>query len=129
MAWGFWQDASLTDAYSELSCTATSNTFKIYFGNAVSGIQLIHTTTGSDILLSIADSATGGHAASAVKLATTSGGLSTASGGAALNLGAAILGGTANAEEIWCQVVDAVKDGTKSTELSLSLSSCLQTVT
>ena len=129
MAWGFYQDSALTSAYSELSCTATSNTFRIYFGNSTSGIQLIAVATGSDIELSVADSATGGHAASAVKLATTSGGLASATGGVALNLGGSIVGGTANAETIWVNVVDAVQDGTKSTELSLSLTACYQTVT
>ena len=85
---------------------------------------------GTDhLFLSVVDSATGGHAATAVKLATTSGGLATATAGVALDLDTVIYGSAALAEEIWIEVTDAVGQVAKSTELSLSLTAWVQSAT
>lgn len=57
------------------------------------------------ITVSVADALpAGGQASTAIRLATTSGGLAGASPGASLSLGVEILGGVANAQEIWVRI-------------------------
>ena len=120
--WAFYSDAGLSSALSELSCTQTTSTFHVWFGSTTSGYKLIPATSGATgIYVVCNDSATGGHAVSAIKMASGSAGLAGASGGANYDLGAAVFGGVANAAEFWIQVTDAVGSGAKSTELSLSI--------
>jgi len=72
------------------------------------------------IVLSIADAAPGsGQPASAIKLATTSGGLASATGGASLNLGTSINSGVAGAKIVWVQFDDST--GTAATDNNISL--------
>lgn len=62
------------------------------------------------------------HPTTEIKLATTSGGLSGATGGAALNLGTAILSGTANYVEVHIRItntVTSINDNTGFPELAL----------
>lgn len=127
--WAFYTDAALGTAYTELSCTQTTNTFRCWFGSTTTGRQLIAQATGATIYVIPADSATGGHSTSAIKIASSTGGLAAATGGASYSLGTSVLGGAVNAEEFYVRVTDAVGDGVKSTELSLSLTSCYETAT
>jgi len=133
-SWGFWNNAALSgSAMTELPATTyPTTTQRFWFGSTTSGFKLqAATDPGTDPLeLSIADSATGGHAITAVKLATTSGGLATATAGATLDLSTTqILGGASNAVEIWAQVTDAIGAVAKSTELSLVLTPWVQSAT
>ena len=128
--WAFYSNANLTSALTELSCTQTVSTFHVYFGSTTSGVKLVPQTTGATgIHVNCADSATGGHAITAIKMAATTGDLSSATAGADFDLGAQVLGGVANAESWYIQVTDAVGDGVKSTELSLSIDPCYQQAT
>lgn len=73
------------------------------------------------IVVSIADADGGtGVAASAIKLALTSAGLGSATGGASLNVGATILGGAANAVPVYFRWSNAVGSGTY-TDISLEI--------
>lgn len=120
--WAFYSDAALSSALTELSCTQTTSVFHVWFGSTTTGYKLIAATSGATgILVTCADSATGGHAVSAIKMASGTGGLSGASGGASWDLGAQVVGGAANAKSWYIQITDAVGDGAKSTELSLAI--------
>ena len=122
--WNFFSDAALTNAYTALSLTATGATFPIYLGSTTTGRKIVSTTTGGNLSISVSDSATGsGHAATAVKLSTTTGGLAGATPGAALTIAAYVNGGTSGAFSFYAQITDAVGDGAFSDELSLVLSS------
>lgn len=128
--WAFYSNAALTTALTELSCTQTVSTFHVWFGSTTSGVKLVASTSGATgIHVNCADSATGGHAVSAIKMAAATGDLSAATGGADYDLGAAVIGGAANAQSWYIQVTDAVGDGVKSTELSLSIDPCYQQAT
>jgi hypothetical protein len=120
--WAFYQEAALTNAYSALSCTATTSTFKIWLGSTTTGRKLVSTTSGGNLSIAVADSTTGGHATTAVKLATTTGGIAGAVAGAALTIGSYLNGGTSGAFSFVAQFVDAVGDGIFSNEISLTVS-------
>ena len=63
------------------------------------------------------------------KLALTEAGLSTATGGAALPLGVEILGGSANAPEIWMQVnneIGTVSSNSAQPEIALSINEVIE---
>jgi hypothetical protein len=127
--WTFYSDAGLSNTVTGLDCTATTTTHIFWFGSATTGRQLLSQTTGGSIALTPTDSATGGHATTAIKLSSTSGGLSGATPGAALSLATSIQGGAANAHKIWCEITDAVGSGVLSTELSLALTDCWEAAT
>lgn len=125
--WAFYSDANLTNTVTGINVTASPYTTHLYFGSTTTGRKLTAQTGATGQIYVIpADSATGGHATTAIKLSSTSGGLSTASGGASLALGTSIVGGTANREDVWVQVTDAVGDGVLSTELSLTMTACYE---
>jgi hypothetical protein len=120
--WAFYSDAALSSALTELSCTQTTSTFKVWFGSTTSGYKLIPATSGATgILVTCADSTSGGHAITAIKMASGTGGLAGASGGASWDLGAAVIGGASNAESWYIQITDAVGDGAKDQTLSLAI--------
>ena len=132
--WAFYNNAALSgSALTEIPATTYPvSTIQCWFGSTTSGVKLqAASNPGTDhLFLSVLDSATGtGHATTAIKLATTSGGLATATAGVALDLDTAIYGGAALAEEIWIEVTDAVGQVAKSTELSLSLTAWVQSAT
>ena len=132
--WAFYNNAALTgSAMTEIPATTYPvSTVQCWFGSITSGYKLqAASDPGTDKLyLSVVDSATGsGHAATAIKLATTSGGLATATAGAALDLGATLYGGAALAQELWVECTDAVGSVSKSTELSLQLTAWVQSAT
>lgn len=129
--WAFYSDASLSTVVSEASCTTYPvSTIHLWFGSTTTGVKLqALSDPGNDpIVLSITDSATGtGHETTAVKLATTYGGLAAATGGASLTLASGqIVGGSPNAVDFWIEVTDAVGSVTKSTELGLELTPWVQ---
>lgn len=71
------------------------------------------------------------HEITEVKLATTSGGLAAATGGAALSLGTVINGGSVNAVEIHYRITNAVTnvaDNTGYAAITLNLNTVLETV-
>jgi hypothetical protein len=121
--WTFYSDSALTSAYTALTLTATGATFPLYFGSTTTGRKIVSTTTGGQLSISVADSATGGHATTAVKMATTTGGLAGATWGALINIGTSVVGGVAGAWSGYAQLRDQVGDGVYSAELSLVLSS------
>ena len=121
--WAFYSDAAMTAQLTVLSCEQTTNTFHVYFGSTSTGYKLINQTTGANITVACVDSATGGHAVTAIKQAATTGGLAASTGGAAYSLGTQVLGGVANKEDWFISVTDSVGDGVLSTELSLALGS------
>lgn len=132
--WAFWNNAALSgSAMTEIPAIVyPTTTIRCWFGSTTSGYQLqAASDPGTDhLFLSITDSATGtGHATTAVKLATTSGGLSTATAGAALDLGTVLYGGASLAQELWVQVTDAIGAVSKSTELGLELTAWVQSAT
>lgn len=70
------------------------------------------------------------HPTTEVKLALTSGGLASATGGAALNLGNTILGGVAEAQPIHIRITNSVTNTSNNTgneELAVYLNSCIET--
>jgi hypothetical protein len=127
--WAFYSDSALGTAYTELSCTQTTSTFRVWFGSTSTGRQLIAQSTGAQIYVIPADSTTGGHSTSAIKIAASTGALAATTGGASFALGTSVLGGAVNAEEFYVRVTDAVGNGIKSTELSLALTACYETAT
>jgi hypothetical protein len=72
------------------------------------------------ITISIEDASPGsGQPASAIKLATTQGGLASATGGAALEIGASFDSGVENAVTIWVQFDDTTATAATDTAISL----------
>lgn len=69
------------------------------------------------------------HEATEIKLATTSGGLASATAGASLNLGTLISGGSANAVPIYMRIDDATAVIGSVTELSLTIKNVEETPT
>jgi hypothetical protein len=128
--WAFYNDAGLTNLVTGINSTATTTVHHLYFGSATTGRKIFAQTTGNPVQVTVADSATGGHATTAVKLSLTTGGLAGATPGAALTLASGfIAGGAANRKELYAQVTDAVGSGVASTELSLVLTDCWESAT
>lgn len=126
--WAFYSDSALTNALSALTLTATGATYHFWLGSQTTGRMLKSSSTGAQLTLVPTDSATGGHATTAIRLSLTSGGVTGATPGATLNLGTSIVGAASGASEIWAIVTDAVGDGVLSTELSLVLSAATGSV-
>lgn len=83
---------------------------QLWFGSPDGGLKTTaNSNPGVDaISVSIVDSASGsGEPSTAVKLATTQGGLAGATAGAALSLGTQVNSGTANAVSFWARIDDA----------------------
>ena len=98
---------------------------QIWFGSATASRKArASSNPGVDqIAVTIADSATGsGEPASAVKLATSQGGLDSATAGASLNIGTQVLSGSGNAVSFWVRIDDATLATGAYTDLSLSAS-------
>lgn len=134
----FYSDANLTTEITG-NLIATQNqdgstppvVFTIYYGSTGSGLIVYNKTNPgvAHLQVEVFDSATGsGHATTEVKLATTEGGLASATPGAALDLGASILSGVANKKTIWVEVNDATHVVGNSTELSLRINNVREMV-
>lgn len=112
MSIGFFLDSGLAQPAARLSATAAadgsgSSEHVFYFGGTdATRKHVAASDPGVDqIEVSIEDSA-GGTALlpSALRLATTQGGLGSATPGAALSVGTSIIGGSAHAVAVWVRV-------------------------
>ena len=126
MSFGFFADAGLTIPFTgSLRHFSTQGDRMIYFGSPSSGQQLQDSTApgSANVQVSITDSAGGsGLAAASIKLAGTSGGLTSATGGAALSLGHTVLSGAGNAKPIHMRFdTSAGTVGTDYTDLGLAV--------
>ena len=132
--YAFFHDSALTSAVNSGNpITALQDTInslapvdvQIWFGSATASRKArASSNPGVDqIAVTIADSATGsGEPASAVKLATSQGGLDSATAGASLNIGTQVLSGSGNAMSFWVRIDDATLATGAYTDLSLSAS-------
>lgn len=131
MSFGFYSDAGLTVPVTTLRHFSTQGDRVIYFGDPGTGRQLQDAAApGVDnVLVTVVDSAGGsGLAATSVKLASTNGGLTAATGGAALSLGHTILSGSANAKPVHLRFdTSAGTTGTDYTDLSLAIPDVIDT--
>ena len=108
--------------------TPTTQTFTRYFGSTDTGLKVeANSDPGNDqITVSIVDADPGnGHEAAEIKLALTEGGLDTATGGADLDLGTSISGGTSNKKTIWIRATNA-EGSYYDLNLSLSINELLE---
>lgn len=126
-----WNDSAMTDEFDfaggDKIITDANGDFRLYFGSTDATRKVEESTSPgiNNILLTPTDSAPGsGHEASEIKLATTQGGLTGASSGAALSLGQTINGGTA--VEFWIRLTDSTGGGNPSTELSVQFSALVE---
>lgn len=131
MSFGFFADAGLTIPLSvDLRHFSTQGDRLIYFGSPDAGQQLQDSTNPgvTALQVSIADSASGsGLASASIKLASTSGGLDTAIGGAALDLGHTVLSGAGNAKPIHMRFdTSAGTVGTDYTDLGLAVNNVIE---
>lgn len=104
--------------------TITPHQREFYLGCPDTGYRFqANSDPGVDeITLSIVDSVPAtGQPATAIKLATSQGGLSSAVAGAALDLGATLLSGSANAVEIWVEFNDSTAVVATDTNIELAL--------
>lgn len=129
----FFSDAGLTTPLAGLSfMRAADGSFAaddriIYLGSGTAGKTFAAADGTSNVLVSLVDSATGsGVPASAVSLATSAGGLDSATPGAAIDLGASVLGGSANAKEIHLRVLTGALAAAVYTDVSLTTNSLLE---
>lgn len=112
MSIGFFLDAGLAQPAARLSATAASDgagfSEHVFYlgGTDATRKHVAASAPGSDpIQVSIADSEGGTSLLpTALRLATTQGGLATATPGAPLSVGASILGGSAHAVAVWVRV-------------------------
>lgn len=107
----FYADAGLTSELTGLSFTraddgsSAADSRVVYLGSTASGKTFTAQDGTSPVKVQIVDSNTGaGVPASAVKLALSSGGLDSATGGAELSVAASVQSGTANAKAIHIRV-------------------------
>lgn len=131
MSFGFFADAGLTIPFAgSLRHFSTQGDRLIYFGSPDAGRQLQDSTAPgvTALQVSIADSASGsGLASASIKLASTSGGLDTAIGGAALDLGHTVLSGAGNAKPIHMRFdTSAGTVGTDYTDLGLAVNNVIE---
>jgi hypothetical protein len=131
----FYDDAGLTTVNTSIGATQADDGTSpavdrvVYLGSTASGKRFqAASNPGTDqIVVSIADSAVGsGLAATAVKLATSSGGLNTAVAGDPLSIGTEVLSGSANKVAIHVRIdTPAVAAGTY-TDLSLTTNTLIE---
>jgi len=115
MTFAWYSDAGLTAPLTRAdfvrSSTATPVNRLVYFGSPATGkkLQKVSAPGVDQLQVSVADSAVGsGVEAANVKLALTFAGLDSATGGAALNIGATILSGAANAVAVFVRITSAL---------------------
>jgi hypothetical protein len=131
-----YTDAALTSVFSNY-LTAVQNSdgssppvdFQLWLGSTASGKKLqTETSPGTGLITaSVTDLApSSGHPASDIKLATTQGGLASATGGASLTLGSTILSGVGNAATFWVRMTDSTHVAGVSTELSITFNALIE---
>lgn len=131
MSFGFFADAGLTIPFTgSLRHFSTQGDRLIYFGSPDADKQLQDSTSPgvTNVQVTITDSAGGsGLAAASIKLAATSGGLTSATGGAALSLGHTVLSGAGNAKPVHMRFdTSAGTVGTDYTDLGLSVPNVIE---
>lgn len=111
----FYADAGLTTQITSLAYTRNTDGSTaaedrvVYVGSVAAGKTFTATDGVSDVLLQVVDSdAGGGVPATAVKLASSSGGLAAAVAGAALSLGASVLSGSGNSLAVHVRLLTGV---------------------
>lgn len=127
----FYLDSALTSQVSSGNPIAAAqdalNTLppvdaQIWFGSTGSSLKArADSNPGVDaISVSIVDSASGsGEPATAIKLATSQGGLASATAGASLSIGTQVLSGSGNAVSFWARIDDATATVGSYTDLKL----------
>lgn len=135
----FYHDFTLTQEITALDpLTATQETTgalgpvdkTIYLGStdAANKVQAVSNPGVDAIVVSITDADSGtGAPASEFKLALSSGGLATATAGAALTLSNTINGGTANAVPIYTRRTSALTTAGSYSDISLDTNSLIET--
>ena len=134
MSFGLYSDSGLTtlaplNLLQMAGVAPAAVTGVMYLGSPNGGETLQkQSDPGVDpLILEIVDAnALTGAAATAVKLATTSGGLATATGGASLTLPHTVLGGTSNKVEIHYKFEPQTLDAGVYTDLSFRIADALQ---
>lgn len=128
-SFGFYSDAGLTTPLGALSVvqaadgSAAAVDSVVYFGSPSAGKKAQATSNPgvAPVFVSIADSAAGaGLAATAVKLAASSGGLAAAVAGNPLSLGVQVLSGSANAVAVHVRIKTPAVAVGNYTDLSLA---------
>jgi hypothetical protein len=107
MSFLFFTDASLTVPLTSFRHYSTQGDRLLYFGNTDDTRKLVDSTNPevSDISIQITDESIGsGLASSVIKLASSSGGLTSAVGGSPLVLSPVILGGVENAVPVHIRI-------------------------
>lgn len=105
--------------------------FSIYLGSTetLNKVEAASDPGVDQIVASISDATTSsGLEATDVKLALTSGGLAGATGGASLNLGTSISGGTGNAVEIFIRVAFAAGGLVSDQDVSIDINALVESV-
>lgn len=134
----FYTDAALTTpqvgplTFTEAFDGSTGAVDQVlYFGSAVSGRTLQNSTSPgtAQITMTPVDGAIGsGQGVGIFKLATTQGGLATATAGAALNLGTSVSGGVAGAKSVWIRCDITAAGGSTAIGSDANLSFVVSTV-
>lgn len=130
---GFFADPAMTTPITTLSLvslfdgTASTPVAEVvYFGNPTAGSS-ISPESGAAILVSVTDAASGsGLPASAVKLASSEAGLASATGGAALSLGASLTSGAGNQVAVWIEIDAGAAAVGDYTDLGLTTNSLVE---
>ena len=133
MSFNLYSDAALTTLaplrllqLAEVAPAAVTGVMYLGSTNAAETLEAESDPGVDDLVLSVVDAdALTGAAATAVKLALSSGGLVSATGGAPLNLGVTVLGGVANALPIHYKFEPQTLDAGKYVDLSFLISGAL----
>ena len=120
--------APLTRADFTRGSTAAPVDKVVYFGSPATGKKLQSSVTPGTTALQVAvsDAAGGGVAVGDVKLALSSVGLGSATGGAALNIGTTILSGAVNAVPVFARLTSSLTTIGNYDDVSLSVSSWVE---
>lgn len=132
----FYADSALTqpidsgDPISFLFDAAGSADVQLWFGATIASKKVQDLTAPGSAAISITPTdanAGSGQPASAIKLATSQAGLTAATAGAALEIGATVLSGVGNAFPFWMRVTNALTAVGVYTDLSLVTSDLTET--
>ena len=124
----FYSDAALTTEVNMASPVAMaalasgSDDVQLWLGSTASGMQFQATSDPGvdDLVIDIVDTGAGtGQADTAAKLATTQGGLATATAGASLSVGPNLSSGVANAFAFWLRMTDGTATAGTYTDIKL----------
>ena len=121
--WKFYSDAALLNEITSLKATTyPDTTFRVFYGSTDDTMKIeAQSDPGvDDLQIMVEDTTPGsGHETTAVKLADSESGLTSAVSGDPIVIGTFLNGGAGGAFEFWVRVTDAIHDGVKDTTLSL----------